>query len=507
VAKERNVSYLALEEHCRRLSRLDHLEAIASWDEAAMMPVGGGAARGAALATLRGLIHTEASSPRVGELIEQAKQELDRLGPWQRSNLRELERQYVRATAIPASLVEASSLAESKSEQAWRGLRKDNDWNGYRPLLEEVVGIRREVASALATRLGLSPYDALLAGYEPGTKSEHIAPLFAELGAFLPEFIAQAIERQKSEPCAQPVGPFPRESQRELGLYLMRRLGFDFEHGRLDTSHHPFCGGVPQDVRITTRYDESDFLTSLMGVLHETGHAKYEQHLPPEYLDQPVGKARSMAMHESQSLLLEMQVCRSAEFAEFVAPHLAEAFPDAARGTSSPLSVKNLSRLITRVTPDFIRVDADEVTYPCHIVLRFEIERGLIEGTLGVADIPELWDEYMRRLLGLSTAGNFKDGCMQDVHWPAGLFGYFPTYTLGALTAAQLFEAARAAHPGLGDAIARGDLSLLDGWLTKNVWGKGSLLETGELVTQATGAPLGTAAFQRHLRRRYLGQS
>jgi carboxypeptidase Taq len=500
------VTYLALEEHCRRLSRLDHLEAIASWDEAAMMPSGGGDARGAALATLRGLIHTEASSPRVGELIERAEQELAQLGPWQRANLREIKRGYVRATAIPSELVEASSLAESKSEQAWRALRKDNDWQSYQPLLEEVVSIRREVASSLSELLGLSPYDALLDGYEPGTRSEHIAPLFAELGAFLPEFIAQAIERQKSEPCQQPEGPFPRESQRELGLSLMRRLGFDFEHGRLDTSHHPFCGGVPQDVRITTRYDESDFLSSLMGVLHETGHAKYEQHLPPQYLDQPVGKARSMAMHESQSLLLEMQVCRSAEFAEFVAPLLAEAFPHTARRGSSVLSVKNVSRLLTRVTPDFIRVDADEVTYPCHIVLRFEIERGLIDGKLGVADIPELWDESMRRLLGLSTAGNFRDGCMQDVHWPAGLFGYFPTYTLGALTAAQLFEAARSATPGLAAAIAQGDLSPLDAWLTKNVWGQGSLLDTGELVQQATGAPLGTGAFQRHLRRRYLGQ-
>jgi carboxypeptidase Taq len=503
MAKERDVTYLALEEHCRRLSRLEHLEAIASWDEAAMMPSGGGAARGAALATLRGLIHGEASSARVGELIESAERQLDSLGPWQRANLRELKRQYVRATAIPASLVEASSLAESKSEQAWRALRAQNDWQSYRPLLEEVVAIRREVASALATRLGLSAYDALLDGYEPGSKSEQIAPLFAELGAFLPDLIAQAIERQKSAPCRTPEGPFPRETQRELGLYLMKQLGFDFEHGRLDTSHHPFCGGVPQDVRITTRYDESDFLSAMMGVLHETGHAKYEQHLPPEHLDQPVGKARSMAMHESQSLLLEMQVCRSAEFAQFVAPHLAEAFPEAARA----LDVGNLARLITRVTPDFIRVDADEVTYPCHIVLRFEIERGLIDGKLTVADIPELWDQHMRRLLGLSTAGNYQNGCMQDVHWPAGLFGYFPTYTLGALTAAQLFEAARREHPNIDGSIAKGDLSELDGWLTQHVWAKGSLLETGELVQQATGAPLGTAAFQRHLRRRYLGRS
>jgi carboxypeptidase Taq len=497
------LTYQALEEHFRKLSRLEHLEAIAAWDEAAMMPPGGGAARGDALATLRGIIHAEASSPRIAELVANAETELS-LDEWQRANLREMKRGYVRATALPAALVEAASLAESKSEQAWRKLRAENDWTTFRPLLEEVVRLKREIAAALAERLGLSRYDALLDGFEPGARSERIAPLFAELGAFLPELIQSALARQASAPCEEPEGPFPVESQRKLGITLMGRLGFDFTRGRLDTSHHPFCGGVPQDVRITTRYDEKQFTSALMGVLHETGHAKYEQHLPRRFLDQPVGRARSMAMHESQSLLLEMQVCRSREFAEFVSPLLVEAFPGA---SPRALSVENMHRVTTRVRPDFIRVDADEVTYPCHIVLRFELERELIEGTLEVKDIPARWDEGMKRLLGLSTEGNFKNGCMQDVHWPAGLFGYFPTYTLGALTAAQLFDAAKKAHPEIGASIARGELETLDAWLTEHVWGLGCLLETSELVERATGAPLGTAAFVRHLRRRYLDAS
>jgi carboxypeptidase Taq len=289
----------------------------------------------------------------------------------------------------------------------------------------------------------------------------------------------------------------------------MQQLGFDFEHGRLDTSHHPFCGGVPQDVRITTRYDEQDCLSALLGVLHETGHAKYEQHRPARYVDQPVGRARSMSLHESQSLLLEMQVCRSPEFAQFLAPRMARSFPEAARAAQnglSALSVQNVARVLTRVRPDFIRVEADEMTYPCHIVLRFEIERALIAGQLRVKDIPELWDLQMRHLLGLSTAGNFKDGCMQDVHWPAGLFGYFPTYTLGALTAAQLFQAAQRTLPQLGSAISNGDLSGLDSWLNERVWSQGCLLETPQLVQAATGAPLGAGAFVSHLRRRYLGE-
>ncbi|MEO8184699.1 MAG: carboxypeptidase M32, partial [Deltaproteobacteria bacterium] len=212
---------------------------------------------------------------------------------------------------------------------------------------------------------------------------------------------------------------------------------------------------------------------------------------------------RSMALHESQSLLLEMQVCRSAEFAQFLAPLLGAAFPASGRAGEA-VSVQDLARVLSRVQPDFIRVDADELTYPCHIVLRFDIERALIAGAAEVADIPELWDAGMRRLLGISTAGNYANGCLQDVHWPAGLFGYFPTYTLGALTAAQLFEAALRAQPDLPRRIAQGDLSQLDAWLNREVWGKGCLLESSELVQAATGAPLGTGAFQRHLRRRYL---
>ena len=500
------MSYSKLEDHFRRLSRLEHLDAIAAWDEAAMMPPGGGAARGAALATLKGLIHTESSAPQVGEWIAAAERELGELGPWQRANLREIRRGYVRATALPAELVEAAALANSQCEQAWRKLRPENDWQAFRPLLEDVVRLSRQVAAALSDRLGLTPYDALLDGYEPGMRSEHIAPLFAELEAFLPDLIRGAMERQAHPPLVVPEGPFDVEKQRLLATSLMARLGFDFEHGRLDTSHHPFCGGVAEDVRITTRYDEQDCLSGLLGVLHETGHAKYEQHRPPAFLDQPVGRARSMAVHESQSLMLEMQVCRSAEFASFLAPRLLEAFPSAPRAADA-FTAANLARVLTRVRPDFIRVEADEVTYPCHIVLRFEIERALIEGSLEVADIPERWDEGMRRLLGLSTAGNYKDGCMQDVHWPAGLFGYFPTYTLGALIAAQLFEAARAELPELGAALARGDLAALDAWLNEKVWGHGCLLDTPELVVVATGAPLGTRAFERHLRRRYLGAS
>ncbi len=285
----------------------------------------------------------------------------------------------------------------------------------------------------------------------------------------------------------------------------MKLVRFHFANASHNVSHHPFCGGVPPDVRITTRYDEADFTKSLMGVLHETGHAKYEQNLPAAWLDQPVGRARSMSLHESQSLLQEMQVSRSREFLEFTAPLVAQAFPDLAAAQPTAFTTENLYRLYTRIKPDYIRVDADEVTYPCHVILRYDLEKRLVDGDMEVADLPAAWDAGMRDLLGISTADNHKDGCMQDVHWPAGLFGYFPTYTLGALTAAQIYAAARRAIPGLAAEIAAGRFEALNDWLRARVWGRGSFLETDALLTEATGAPLSAEPFKRHLEARYGG--
>jgi len=499
------MSYATLERHYRRLSHLEHLDAIAGWDEATMMAEGGGAARAEALATLRGIIHTEAAHPSLGEWLSAAEAGASGLDAWQRANLREMKRTWVRATAIPGELVEAASLAASRSEQAWRKLRAENDWRSFEPLLREVVARQREVGQALGARLGLDPYDALLDGYEPGMRSAAIAPLFGRLAAFLPAFIPRVLEKQARESVVAAPGPFPIARQRELGVSLMGKLGFDFKRGRLDVSHHPFCGGVPEDVRITTRYDDENFAKAMMGVLHETGHAKYEQNLPLSWLSQPVGRARSMAVHESQSLFLEMQVSRSREFSSFVAPHLCEAFPDAVAKTPGAFDPDNLYRLATRVKPSLIRVDADEVTYPCHVILRFELERALILGELEVGDVPDAWDQKMQSLLGISTRGDYRNGCMQDVHWPSGSLGYFPTYTLGAMFAAQLFESAARDLPGLAQAITTGELGPLDAWLRSKVWGQASQLETPELVVHATGRPLDTQSFERHLERRYLG--
>jgi carboxypeptidase Taq len=306
--------------------------------------------------------------------------------------------------------------------------------------------------------------------------------------------------QQSAPPPVAPPGPFPVPAQRALCERLMRRIGFDFEGGRLDVSLHPFCGGVPEDVRITTRFDEADFARSLMGVLHETGHALYEKGLPAAWRHQPVGEARGMALHESQSLLIEMLACRSREFITFAAPLMREAF-----GADGPAwDAANLHRLAIRVAPGLIRVDADEVTYPAHVILRYRLERDFVAGRLAVDDLPEAWNAEMRALLGIIPPDDTR-GCLQDIHWYDGAWGYFPTYTLGALAAAQLFEAALAAMPDIPAAIRRGDFAPLLAWLGENVHAKGSLLPAEELIRAATGRPLGTAAFRRHLERRYLG--
>ena len=315
------------------------------------------------------------------------------------------------------------------------------------------------------------------------------------------QLIDKVVDKQSREKVLIPEGHFPMGAQKALGLELMAAVGFDSNRGRLDESHHPFCGGNPRDVRITTRYSEGEFLSSLMGVLHETGHALYEQNLPPEWVEQPAGQACGMAIHESQSLLMEMQVVRSPDFLTFAAPLIRKHMGSHAKNPQS-LSDENLIQLVARVQRGFIRVDADEVTYPAHVILRFEIERDLLEDRWPLYELPAVWNEKMKSYLGLSTEGDFKNGCMQDVHWPSGGWGYFPAYTFGAVIAAQLYSTIQVARPTVRGEIQRGDFSGLQGWLREKIWSQGSRMNTLELVESAAG-PLSTAAFRKHLDARY----
>jgi carboxypeptidase Taq len=498
---EMTTPYPELEARFGRLGAVEEAVAMLHWDAAAMMPPGGAASRAGQIATLRVIAHQLLGAPDIADLLAAAESDAASLGAWQRANLREMRRRWRHAAAVPDDLVEALSRARSESETVWREARPANDFAASLPGLERVLGLTREVAAAKAEALGTSPYDALLDQYEPGGTVALIDGLFAELAGFLPGLLDAVLARQATRNAPpEPRGPFSVALQRRAAILLMERIGFDFAHGRIDESAHPFCGGTSDDVRLTTRYDEADFGKALMGTLHETGHALYKRGLPAEWRGQPVGAARGMAVHESQSLFLEMQVCRSRAFAAFAAPLLHAIFG----GDPDCWQPEALHRRQIGVCPGPIRVDADEVTYPAHVILRYRLERAMIAGDLEPRDLPGAWAEGLKRLIGIVPASD-REGVLQDIHWYEGHWGYFPTYTLGALIAAQLFAATRAAIPGLDEAIGRGEFVPLLGWLRDNVHARGSLLSTAELVQAATGAPLGTAAFERHLRQRYLG--
>jgi len=491
-------AYATLEGRFKRLGLVNEAVAMLNWDTAAMMPEGAAGARAEQLAELKVIAHELLADPRLAELIDDAAR--GGLDDWQRANVGEMRRLWLHATAVPSDLVAAYSRACSACEMAWRKARPADDFASIRPHLQRVLDLTREVAAAKAEKLGTSPYEALLDQFEPGGSVAEIDRLFDHLAERLPALIDSALAVQAGRtPPTRPAGPFPVEAQRLAARRMMERLGFEFDHGRLDQSLHPFCGGTPDDVRITTRYDESDFARALMGVLHETGHALYERGLPAAWRRQPVGEARGMSIHESQSLLIEMQVCRSHEFLEFAAPILRECFG----GGGPEWTVENLYRLGTRVARSLIRVDADEVTYPAHVILRYRLERALISSELELADLPDAWAEGMERLLAV-TPPDDRNGCLQDIHWYDGAWGYFPTYTLGAMTAAQLFDAAKRAVPAMPGAIARGDFVPLLTWLRANVHGLGSRFSARELLVRATGKPLDAAIFEAHLRARYL---
>lgn len=486
-------AYTALDKRFRRLSGLGGAAAILNWDQAVMMPRGSNAVRGEQLAILAGLSHELLTDKVTGELVEQAS--CEELNDWQRANLVEIARHYRQAVAVPPDLVEAQTLASNACEMAWRDAREQSDFKSLLPFMDEVIKLTREAAKLKGAALELDPYNAMLDQFQPGLDAEQIEMLFGELASALPGMIDDALSRQTK--AIAPKGPFPAAKQKALGRALMSQIGFDFERGRLDESTHPFCGGCPGDVRLTTRYSEDEVVSALMGVLHETGHALYESNLPADYRHVPVGEARGMAVHESQSLIMEMQACRSPAFIGYLAGQMTDTF-----GQDPAFERANLLTLYTQVERGLIRVDADELTYPLHIALRFELERALIDGQLATADLPGAWADGMRQHLGIEVPDD-RRGVLQDIHWPVGAIGYFPSYTLGALLAAQLFKAAQAAVPGLLDAIGQGDFAPLLSWLREHIHAQGSRYGMPELVMRATGKPLGTADFLAHAQIRY----
>ncbi|MFM2043954.1 MAG: hypothetical protein RLY86_2530 [Pseudomonadota bacterium] len=492
--------YAALEARFARRSAVQGALGILNWDTRTMMPEAAMPARAEQVAALEGVLHGMLVDPALADLLAEAESQASALDDWQRANLAEMRRMHDLAAALPADLVEASARATARAEMQWREAKRSNDFALLLPALREVLDRQREEAARRAGVLGCGLYDALHDRFEPGSRVAAFAPLFAEYADWLPGFLerVEAAQAARPEPLPMP-GPFDLSVQLDLARQVAGRLGFT---GRLDRTLHAFCGGAAGDVRITTRLDGADWFKAFKSSLHETGHALYELGRPAAWLHQPVGEARGLAVHESQSLMLDMQVGRHPAFIAWVAPILAEGY---GRGGDPAWTARNLQARLTRVERSFIRVDADEVTYPAHVILRWRLEQALVEGGLDLADLPQAWNQGFRDLLGVAPPSDAL-GCLQDVHWPSGLWGYFPTYSLGAMMAAQLFRAAATALPDLEGDLARGDIAPLLGWLRDSVHRHGRRLSADELLIRATGKPLGIADFQRHLEGRYLGE-
>ncbi|MBV9912347.1 MAG: carboxypeptidase M32 [Sinobacteraceae bacterium] len=491
--------YKQLEQEFRRLYAFRGALSLLRWDAAVMMPRGSADVRGEQLAALETEHHALLTAPRITRLLDRAQANSQGLVDWQIANLREMRRQRDHAIATPVSLVSRLTKAASRAEARWLEARQQGKFSLFAPHLEEVVHLVRDKAALLGQALNLAPYDALVDEFSPGLTTADIDSMFKALSRRLPSLIREAIALQETRPLLELNGKFPAGKQRALILEVMRAIGFPFERGRLDESEHPFTEGVPGDIRVTTRLDPNEPFSGLLGALHETGHAMYDLGLPQDWRDQPVGRDRGMALEESQSLLMEMIVCRSRPFVRYLQPLLARHFAV----TGAEWDIENIYQHLTRVRRGLIRVDADELTYPLHIMLRYELEKQLLSGELAVRDLPEAWNEGMEQRLGIRP-GNDADGCLQDIHWAVGSFGYFPSYALGAVIAAQLFETMRMDVPELDEQLAAGNFSGLFGWLRSQVHSLGAKVPVQDLLQSATSKPLSAVSFVRYVESKYL---
>lgn len=491
--------YKQLEQEFKRLYAFRGALSLLRWDAAVMMPRGSADVRGEQLAALETEHHALLTAPRITRLLDRAQANSQGLMDWQVANLREMRRQRDHAIATPVALISRLTKAASRAEARWLEARRQGRFELFAPHLEEVVHLVRDKAALLGQALNLAPYDALVDEFSPGITTGDIDAMFKAISRRLPSLIREVISQQEGRPPLPLTGKFPPGKQRALILDVMKAVGFPFDRGRLDESEHPFTEGVPGDIRVTTRLDPNDPFSGLLGALHETGHAMYDLGLPQDWRDQPVGRDRGMALEESQSLLIEMILCRSRPFVRYIQPLLLKHF-----GVSGPeWDIENLYAHLTRVRRGLIRVDADELTYPLHIMLRYELEKDLLSGELAVRDLPEAWNAGMEQRLGIRPS-NDADGCLQDIHWAFGSFGYFPSYALGAVIAAQLYETLRVGVPALDEQLAAGDFAGLFGWLRTQVHSLGAKVPVQELLRAATGRPLSAVSFVRYVESKYL---
>lgn len=437
-------------------------------------------ARQQEIATLECLVHKMSSAQKVSDLIERSLDENKFLDDWQKVNLELIKKSHDEDVLITPAMKHEFSVASGEAEFIWRESKIKNDFNTLIPYLDRVFKASIEIASTKSKSLEVPVYESLINSYDPEGKVSEINSVYNVLKEKLPPLINKITKKQSSEKFTKLTKLVDEQTQKEIGIKILEKMGFDIKRGRLDKSAHPFCIGGRFDVRLTTRFDPNNFLSGLFGIIHETGHGLYQQNLPERYTYQPVGRARGMAFHESQSLFMEMQTCTSIQFTEFLAKLLRDNF----NFTGPEYSAKNLYRLITRVNPSFIRVTADEVTYPLHVILRFEIEQAIVKKEITAADLPELWNKSMKEFLGIVPSSD-SNGCLQDIHWPAGMIGYFPSYTNGAIIASMIMR--RFQQDNVSINRSGEDFLSLNNYLNENLRKYGSLKSSKELLKKSTG--------------------
>ena len=492
--------YAELVEQLTKAALLGSCGHLLSWDEQTYLPPGGAEHRASQLGFLAGLVHERATSPRIGELLSALEQsgELGEADSAMAVNVREARRSYDRATKLPRRLVEELSRVTTLSQQAWVAARKASDFGRFLPWLRQVVDLKRQEAQAIGCGDGI-PYDALLDDYEPGAKSSDVQAVFAPLRDALVELVAAIRESGRQPDISLLERRYPKPAQREFGREAAQAIGFRFDEGRLDEAAHPFCSGIgPGDCRLTTRYDEHHFPGAFFGTLHEAGHGIYEQGLERDAWGTPMGEPVSLGIHESQSRMWENFVGRSRAFWSHFYPRAQALFSEALRDVGQ----EAFYGAVNDVRPTFIRVEADEVTYNLHIMLRFELEQPLIAGDLSPDDVPGVWNETFARYFGITPPDDAR-GCLQDIHWSGGLIGYFPTYALGNMYAAQFFEAARESLGDLDAQFGRGEFQPLKDWLRENIHRRGKQYRAHRLVEIVTGRSLSHGPLMRHLHAKY----
>ena len=490
----------------KRFSLAAKLEAagdMLNWDANVNMPKGGAWARGEQMAAITevsvDLIGSRAAADELGEAEIMA----GALEPDEQSDLREMRRKWAHAAAAPAELQTEKARMSQTLQSLWVQCKADNDFKSFAGPLADLLGVVREIAAAKAEALHTTPYGALIDEFDPGVGEAMIDPIFDDLAKFLPPTIAEVRERQARWPAIVEPGPVPEDRQAVLSKRLTQAVGIDFNHVRIDQAPHPFSvPHSPGDVRFTTRYDIDNVRFGIMATLHEAGHSMYEYNLPRDWAFRSAGVARGASAHESQSLSLEMMAGRSREFLGFLAPLMAETLGVDPAATT----YDNVLNIWRRLDDDYIRVEADELSYPLHVILRYRLEQALMKGDLQVNDIPGAWNELFQKLLG-RTPPTMGQGCLQDIHWSAGLFGYFPNYAMGSMLAAQLFERATADDPNILPSLGRGDFTPYFNWVKPRVHARASLVDFATLVSEATGRPLGTEAYKRHIQKRYLEEA